>query len=76
MNEVDSELERVVTYNVAQVVTELVFLLIAQVGEKSNRSGELVVTEGFEPGDGQRCGTEGKCQGEAQIRVPSLREMQ
>ena len=34
MNEVDSELERVVTYNVAQVVAELVFLLIAQVGKR------------------------------------------
>ena len=54
MNEVDSELERMVTHNVAQVVAELVFVLIAQVGEKSNGSGKLVVAEGLEAGDGQR----------------------
>ena len=67
MNKVDSEPERVGTHNVAQVVAELVFLLIAQVGKKSNRSSELVVAKGFKTGDGQRCGTEGEGQREAQI---------
>ena len=76
VDEVDSELERMGTHNVAQVVAELVFLLIAQVGEKSNRRSELVVAIGFETGDGQRCGTEGEGQRVAQIGVPGLRKMQ
>ncbi len=76
MNEVDPELERMVTYNVAQVVAELVFVLIAQVGEKSDRSGKLIVAECLEAGDGQRGHAEGKLYGEAEIRIPSLREMQ
>ena len=41
-------------HNVAQVVAKLVFVLIAQVGEKSDGSGELVVAKSFEAGDGQR----------------------
>ena len=53
VNEVDSELESVASCNMAQIVTQLVFLLIAQVGEKSDGRGELVVAEGFESGDGQ-----------------------
>jgi hypothetical protein len=67
VNKVDSELESVTSRNMAQVVTHLVFVLIAQVGEKSDGSGELVVAESFESGNRQRCRTEGKRQREAQI---------
>ena len=67
VDEVDAELERMTSGNMAQVVAKLVFVLIAQVGEKRNRSGELVVAEGFEAGNGQRGGAEGEGQREAQI---------
>ena len=76
MNEVDSELERMVTHNVAQVVAELIFILIAQVWEESDRSGELIVAEGLKARDGERRHAEGKLYGEAEIRITSLREMQ
>ena len=76
MDEVDPELERMVAHNVAQIVAELVFILIAQVGEEGDGSGELIVAESFEAGDGQRRHAEGKLYGEAEIRFPRLREMQ
>ena len=76
VNEVDSELERMVAHNVAQVVAKLVFVLIAQVGEKSDRSGELIVAESLEAGDGERRHAEGKLDGEAEIRIARLRQMQ
>src|SRR5208282_2300596 len=76
VNEVDPELEGVGSHHVAQVVAELVFVLIAQVGEKSDGSGELIVAEGLKAGDGQRGHAEGKLYGEAEIRIPRLREMQ
>ena len=76
MNEVDSELERMVTHNVAQVVAELVFVLIAQVGEKGDGSGKLIVAECLKAGNGQRRHAERKLYGEAEIRIPRLGEMQ
>src|SRR5271169_1553093 len=76
MNKVDSELKRVAARNVAQVMADLVFVLIAQVGEKSDGSGELVVAKSFEAGDGQRRHAERKLQGEAEIRVARLGEVQ
>src|ERR1035441_1821847 len=76
MNKVDSELERVTARYVAQVVAELVFLLIAQVGEKSDWRGELVVAERFETGDSQRRYAERKLQGKTEIGVARLGEMQ
>ena len=48
VNKVDSELERVASRDVAQVIAKLVFVLIAQGREKSDGSGELVVAESFE----------------------------
>ena len=65
-----------VTHNVAQIVAELVFVLIAQGGEKSDGSGKLIVAECLEAGDGQRCHAEGKLYGEAEVRIPRLRQMQ
>src|SRR5580700_3833080 len=76
VDEVQSKLERMASRGVAQVVADLVFALIAQVGEKSDGSGELVVAKSFEAGNRERCGAEGKRQREAQIGVPRLREMQ
>ena len=69
-------LKRMTSRNVAQVVAHLVFVLIAQVGEKSDGSGELVVAESFESGDRQRGRTEGERQREAEIGVARLGKMQ
>ena len=76
VDEVDSEPERVTSCNMAQIVTQLVFLLVAQIGEKSDGGGELVVAEGLESGDGQRGGTEGKRERETQVGVTRLGEVQ
>ena len=46
--------ELVAPESVAQVVTRLVLILIAQVGKEGDGGGELVVAEGLESGDGQR----------------------
>ena len=54
----------------------MIFILITQVGEKGDGSGELIVAEGFEAGDGERGHAEGKLNGEAEIRIPRLREVQ
>src|SRR6202166_4187236 len=43
VDEVHSELERMVAGHVAQVVPELIFLLIVQRGKSCDRRGELVV---------------------------------
>ena len=71
-----AELECVTSRYVAQVVAQLIFVLIAQVGEKSDGSGELVVAEGFESGDGQRRHAERKLQRETEIRIARLRQVQ
>src|SRR5271166_1296952 len=76
VNEVDAELNRVIAGNVAYVVTQLIFFLIAQVGKQSDRRGELVVAEGFESRYRLRSGAEGKRQCEAKSGVASLREVQ
>src|SRR6266478_1181050 len=60
MDEVDAELKRMITRSPAQVVANLVLLLIAQRRKQSDGSSELVVAESFESGDGQRSRTEGK----------------
>src|SRR5579863_1831445 len=76
VNEVDAELERVVAGRVADVVTELILLLIAQVGKQSDGRGELVVAEGLEAGNCLRRGTERKRQRETQGRIARLGEVQ
>src|SRR6266853_6635659 len=65
MDEVDAELERMITRSPAQVVANLVLLLIAQRRKQSDWGRELVVAEGFESRNRQRCGTERKRQREA-----------
>src|SRR5208283_3844415 len=52
VNEIDSELERMVMHDVAEIVAELILVLIAQVGEKRDGSSKLIVAEGLEAGDG------------------------
>src|SRR5579863_4291641 len=76
MNEVDAELEGVVAGRVADVVTELILLLIAQVGEQGDGRGELIVAEGLESGNRLRCGTERERQREAEGRIARLGEVQ
>src|SRR5580704_14037688 len=76
MNEVDAELRHMTAGNVTDVVAELIFLLITQVRKQCNRRGELIVAEGFEAGDGQRCGAKRKCQCKAEVRVACLGEVQ
>jgi len=51
VNEVDAELKCMVADNVAQVVAELVFLLIAQSG-KSNGVANWLSPKVFEAGNG------------------------
>src|SRR5208283_4470768 len=60
MNKVDAKLKGVATHDMAEVVADLVFVLVAEVGEKRDGSGKLVVAKGFKAGDGQCGGTEGK----------------
>ena len=62
--------------SMAHVITELIFFLIAQVGEQGDWRGELIVTKGFEAGDGQGRGTERKRESKAEVRVAALRQMQ
>src|ERR1700741_1290144 len=61
---------------VSDVRAQLIFLLVAQRGEQSDRSGELVVAEGFEAGDGERRRAEWESQSKAKRRGARLREMQ
>ena len=60
----------------ADVVTELVFLLIAQNRERRDGRDELVVAERFETGNGLRSGAERKRQRKAEIGIARLGEMQ
>src|SRR5579864_4167488 len=76
VNEVHSELERVIAGDVAQVVAELIFLLVAQRRKSRDRRGELVIAIGLEAGDCKRCGTKRKCKSEAERGVPPLSEVQ
>ena len=76
MDEVDPELDGVTPGNVAHVIAELIFFLVAQVGEEGDGCGELIVPERLEAGNRQRSGAEGKGQGKAQVGVARLREMQ
>src|SRR5579872_4441948 len=54
VNEVDSDLGRVPAGGVADVVTELIFFLVAQVRKEGDRRSELVVTKSFKAGNRER----------------------
>src|ERR1700720_1655271 len=75
VNKVDSKFHRVISCNMADVVAELIFILIAQGRKQSDGSGKLIVAEGFKAGDGQGSRTEGERHCKAEIRVTRLREM-
>ena len=76
MNEIHSELERMVARRVTHVVAELILLLIAQRWKQRDRSGELVVAVRLEARDRQRRGTERKREREAERGIARLRQMQ
>ena len=66
MNDVDAELERVVSRSVSYIVTELIFFLVAHRRKSSDGRGKLIVPVGLEAGGGQGGGTKRKCESEAQ----------
>src|SRR6202040_1333984 len=52
VDEVHTEARRVLAGGVRNVVAELIFLLVAQYGERRDGGDELIVAEGFEARDG------------------------
>ena len=76
MNKVDAEARRVRAAAVAHVVAELVLLLVAQGGKERDGRSELIVSIRLISADGKRRTAEGKRQGEAEIRIALLRQMQ
>src|SRR5579864_3850596 len=76
VNEVHSELEGVIARHMAQVIAELIFLLVAQRWKERDWGGELIIAISLEAGDGERRGAEGKGKCEAKRRVAHLCEMQ
>ena len=75
VNEVHSKPRGVMTGCVRDVVAKLVFLLIAQDWERGNGGDELIVTEGFETGDGAGRGAKWKSERESEMVVARRREM-
>ena len=71
VDEVNPKLESVVAHDVAHVVAELIFILIAQVGENCDRGCELIVAECFKAGDGERSHAERELYGKAEIGIAS-----
>src|ERR1035438_4000487 len=76
VNEVDSELKCVTARHVAQIVAHLVFVLIAQVGKKSDGSVKLIVAKSLKAGNGLGRGAERKRQRKTKVRVACLCKVQ
>ena len=76
MDEIHSETGRVASGRVGDVVADLIFFLIAQDGKSRDGRDELVIAERLESGNSLGCGTEGKRQGEAEIGVAGLRQVE
>src|ERR1019366_6443119 len=76
MDEVNAEFGSVPADRAAHIVAELVFLLVANDGERGNRGDELVVAVGFEAGDGLGGGAERKCQRKAEVPITCRGAMQ
>ena len=72
MDEIHPEARRMASGSVRDVVTDLIFFLIAQDRKRGDGRDELVVAESFESGNGLRSGAEGKGQRKAQIGVACL----
>ena len=62
--------------NVADVVTKLIFFLIAQNGKLGDGGDVLIVAEGFKTSDGAGCGGKWKCQSKSQVRIARLGQVQ
>lgn len=69
VNEVYAEADGVAPGRAENVVSELVFLLIANDGERGNFRGELIVTESFETGGGVKIRAERKSKRKAEVGV-------
>src|ERR1035441_1409624 len=69
MNEVDAELGSVPAHRSAYVVTELIFHLVADDGERRDGGHKLVVAVGFESRDGLGGGAERKCQRKSKVSI-------
>src|SRR5260370_31252531 len=76
VNEIHTDLERMIPGGVSNVVAELILLLVAQRREQRDGRGELVVAIGLEAGNRQGCRTEREGKREAECGVARLREMQ
>src|SRR6202021_3986168 len=76
VNEIDSELQRVVPPDMTYIVANLIFILISPIREKLDGGRGLVVAERFEAGHCQSHHAERKLQSESQIRVARLGKVQ
>src|SRR5215467_14204643 len=76
MDVVHTEARSVLSRAMGQVITELIFLLVAPDGKAGNRSHKLIVAKSFEARNGAESRTEGECQGEAEVRIAFFRVMQ
>ena len=65
-----------IAYHMTEVVTELIFVLIAEVGKECNRRSELIIAVSLEAGDSQGGRTEWERQRKAEIGISGLREME
>lgn len=72
MDEVHADLQGVLAAGAAEVVAELVLLLIALYRKSGDGGDELIVAESLKAAGGERRGAEGECQCEAKIRVARL----
>ena len=76
VDEIHSELERMVARCMAKVVAELILLLVPKRWEQRDRRGELIVAVGLEARDRQRRRTERERKREAQRGIPRLDQVQ
>src|SRR5271168_3814018 len=76
MDEIDPQAKFMSAGCVRQVITQLIFFLIAQNGERGDRGNELIVAERFQARGRRRGGTERKRQSESEIGIARLRKVQ
>ena len=67
VDEIDAEAKCVAAGGVKDVITELIFLLIADSEKGGNFSSKLIVAERFEAGSSVKIRAEGKSQGKVEI---------
>src|SRR5208337_2861871 len=67
MNEIHAKLGGMLAGRAADVVTNLIFLLVANNGKRRDGRNKLVVAVGFEAGNGLRSGAERKRQRKAEV---------